>query len=109
MPEASIVRYLDVFVPWCVTVVLGHLILRTSSSSYIAASGLASRQMLVRVLGATAVAMALIVGADLFTNGDLFLRPRFPASQLLVAVIAVTALSAGLLVRTLGPLLRRPR
>jgi hypothetical protein len=107
--DGAIARYLDVFVPWVATVVLGHFILRSSTSPLITGSGLASRAMLVRVLVATTVAIGIIVSTDLLTGGDLFLRPRFPSSQLLAGVIAVTGASVALLARTLQPVLRRVR
>ncbi len=109
MPEAILTRYLSVFLPWCATVVLGHLILRTSGSPLVSASGLASPRLLRRLLAATGVAMAVIVATDLVTGGELFLAPRFPSSPLLLGVIAVTAASLATVGRLVSALRERRR
>lgn len=104
--EEALTRYLGVFVPFLATLVCAHYILRASALLQVARTELAS-QFLRRALTATAVAFALIVACDATTNGDLFLRPRFPESQLLIMLLLVTVLLACTVGRTLAPLARR--
>lgn len=104
--EEAIARYLGVFVPFIGTLVCGHLILRTSPSLLLASTGLASRRVLWRALIATTIAAALIVGVDRLTDGELFLRPRFPESQLLVSLLLVALVLVSMIGRSLAPLAR---
>jgi len=108
--EEAVGRYLGVFLPFVATVVCAHLIARQS------ASGLFGRTLLTdladaatfrRALLATAVAITLIVSVDLATDGELFLRPRFPESQLLITLLLVGVLLAFMLARSLAPLAKR--
>jgi hypothetical protein len=105
--EDAIVRYLGVLLPFLATLVCGHYILRTSGSIVLASTGLASRATLRRALVATAVAFVLIVAVDLVTDGRLFLRPRFPESQLLISILVVGLFLAYTLWRSVAPLARR--
>ncbi len=105
--EEALARYLGVFVPFLATLVCAHYILRTSSSVHLARTELASPLVLRRALVATGVAFALIVVCDAATNGDLFLHPRFPESQLLITLLLVAVLLAFPVGRALAPLARR--
>ncbi len=98
--EEAVGRYLGVFLPFIATVACGYLIVRQSG---------ADRLVLVfrRALVATGVAVGLIVVVDLATDGDLFLRPRFPGSQLLISLVLVVIVLAFTVVRSLAPLARR--
>ena len=105
--EEAVGRYLGVFVPFIATVVCAHYIVRLSGSELIARSGLASPDMFRRALAGTGIAVALIIAMDIATGGDLFLRPRFPESQLLITLLLVAVLLAFSLGRSLAPLARR--
>jgi len=98
--EDAIGRYLGVFLPFVATVVCAHLIARQSGSELLV-------RMFRRALVATGVAVVVIVGVDLATDGDLFLRPRFPESQLLISLVLVALVLAFTLARSLAPLARR--
>ena len=60
-----------------------------------------------RGLVATAVAVPPTIGVDLATGGDLFLRPRFPESQLLMTLLLVAVVLAFTVGRLLAPIARR--
>lgn len=105
--EEAIGRYLGVLLPFMATLVCAHLIVRTSGSLLLANTGLASPAVLRRAIAATVVAFGLIVLVDLATDGQLFLRPRFPASQLLISLLVVGLLLALVVGRSVGPLARR--
>jgi hypothetical protein len=108
MEEAAL-RYLGVFLPFVATLVCAHYIVRTSGSDLIARTELASPRLLRRALVATTVAAALIVAMDVLTGGELFLRPRFPESQLLITLLLVGVLLAFTIARSLAPIARRFR
>jgi len=105
--EEAVGRYLGVFLPFIATVACAHLIARQSGSELLARTGLADPRMFRRALVATGVAVLLIVGVDLATDGDLFLRPRFPESQLLISLVLVALVLAFTVARSLAPLARR--
>lgn len=105
--EEAVVRYLGVLLPFVATLVCGHYILRSSRSELLVRTGLTSAAVLRRALAATLVAFALIVSVDLVTDGRLFLRPRFPESQLLISLLVVGLFLAYTLGRSLAPLARR--
>jgi hypothetical protein len=105
--EEAVGRYLGVFLPFIVTLVCAHYILRLSGSEILARTELASPQTFRRALGATGIAVPLIVGVDVATGGDLFLHPRFPESQLLITLLLVAVLLAFTIGRSLAPLARR--
>jgi hypothetical protein len=73
----------------------------------LARTELGSPRILRRSLIATAVAFVLIVGVDIATGGDLFLRPRFPESQLLITLLLIVVLLTFTVGRTLAPIARR--
>ena len=56
---------------------------------------------------ATMVAAALIVGVDVAMDGGLFLRPRFPGSQLLITLLLVSVLLVFVVGRSPAPIARR--
>ena len=105
--EEALGRYLDVFLPFIATLVCAHFIVRRSGSEILARTEIASAQTFRRALGATGIAATLIVGVDIATGGDLFLRPRFPESQLLITLLLVAVLLAFMIGRSLAPLARR--
>jgi len=105
--EEAAGRYLGVFLPFIATLICAHYIVRQSGSELLARTELASPKMFRRALIATMVAVGLIVGVDAATGGDLFLRPRFPESQLLMTFLVVTLLLAFVLGRSLAPIARR--
>jgi hypothetical protein len=105
--EEAVPRYLGVFLPFIATLIVAHYIVRTSGSELIARTALASPRTLQRALGGTAVAVVLILVVDLVTGGDLFLRPRFPESQLLITLLLVGVLIAFTVGRSLAPIARR--
>lgn len=105
--EEAVERYLGVFLPFLATLVCAHFIVRQSGSEVLARTKLASPKAFRRALGATGIAVPLIVGVDLATGGDLFLHPRFPASQLLITLLLVAVLLAFTIGRSLAPLARR--
>ena len=98
--EDAIGRYLGVFLPFVATVACAHLIARQSGSEVLVAT-------FRRALVATGVAVLLIVCVDLATDGELFLNPRFPESQLLIALVLVALVLAFTVARTLAPLAKR--
>ena len=100
-------RYLSIFLPFLLTVALGHLILRAGASWRMERLGLASPALLRRVLVATASAIAIIVGVDLLTGGGLFLRPRSPGSEILIALVLVALLAARSILGIVEQLLER--
>ncbi len=106
MEEAAL-RYVGVFLPFVATLICAHFIVRSSGSELIARTELASPKILRRALIATAVAVGLIVGVDVLTDGELFLRPRFPESQLLFTLLLVGVLLAAMIARSLAPIARR--
>jgi hypothetical protein len=105
--EEAVGRYLGVFLPFIAALVCAHYIVRQSGSELLARSELASPKTFRRALGATGIAVSLIVGVDLATSGDLFLHPRFPESQLLITLLLVAVLLAFTIGRSLAPLARR--
>ena len=98
--EEAVGRYLGVFLPFVATVACAQLIARQSGSKTL-------ERTARRALIATAIAVGLIVGVDLATDGDLFLRPRFPESQLLISLVLVALVLAFTVARSLAPLARR--
>ena len=105
--EEAAGRYLEVFVPFIATLICVHYIVRQSGSELIARTDLASPRTSRRALVATAIAAALIIAVDLATEGDLFLHPRFPESQLLITLLLVAVLLVFTIGRSLAPLARR--
>ena len=103
--EGILGRYLMVFAPFVATVVLAHLVVRTSGAWQLERMGLASPDLLRRVLLATAGAMTIIVSVDALTGGDLFLRPS-PRSLLLIGAVLIALVSARSAGRALEPLVR---
>jgi hypothetical protein len=106
--EGTLERYLSVFLPFLATVLLAHLVVRSSGSWQLERMGLASTQLLRRVLLASGGAMAIIVGVDALTGGDLFLVPS-PRSLLLIGAVLATLVAARAGSRAAGPLLRSLR
>jgi hypothetical protein len=105
--EEAIARYLGIFIPFVATLVCAHYIIRTSGSALLARTELGSPRMFRRALLATGVAFSLIAAVDAATNGDLFLRPRFPESQLLITLLIVAVFLGFTIGRSLAPLARR--
>jgi hypothetical protein len=105
--EEAVLRYIGVFLPFIATLICAHYIVRTSGSELIARTDLASPKLLRRALVATAVAVGLIIVVDVMTQGDLFLHPRFPESQLLITLLLVGVLLVFMVGRSLAPLARR--
>ncbi|HEX9269581.1 MAG TPA: hypothetical protein VF998_07050 [Candidatus Limnocylindria bacterium] len=105
--ESALARYLGVFLPFIATLVCAHFIVRSSPSLALARMGLSSPQLLRRALVATGIAVALIVTVDVLTDGALFLRPRFPESQLLVSLILVAVVLTFTVGRAVSPMARR--
>lgn len=105
--EGILGRYLSIFVPFLATVVLAHLIARSSGAWQIERLGLASTGLLWRVLAATVSAIAIIVGVDLLTGGDLFLRPSSPRSPILIALVLVTLVAGRSALQIAGRVWRR--
>ena len=104
--EEAVLRYLSVFLPFIATIICAHYIVRTSGSPFLAGTDLASPQLLQRALGATAVAVGLIVVVDALTDGELFLRPRAPGSPLLITMLLVAVLLIFAIGRSVAPLAR---
>ena len=98
--EEAVGRYLGVFLPFIATVACGYLIVGQSGADRLVL-------MFRRALVATGVAVGLIVAVDLATDGDLFLRPRFPESQLLISIVLVGLVLAFTVARSVAPLARR--
>jgi hypothetical protein len=105
--EEAVGRYLGVFVPFIAALVCGHYILRESGSQLLGRTELGSPKMFRRAITATFVAVTLIVGVDSATGGDLFLRPRFPESQLLMTLVLVGLLLGFTVGRSLATIARR--
>ena len=103
--EGIVARYLTVFVPFVATVVIAHFVVRSSGAWQIERLGLASPDLLRRVLLATAGAMTIIISVDALTGGDLFLAPS-PRSLLLIGAVLVALVSAKFAARVVEPLLR---
>ena len=87
--EGILARYLGVFLPFLAFVVLGHLIVRSSGAWQLQQSALASPHLFRRVLVSSAAAIAIILGVDIVTGGDLFLRPRSPQTEILIGLVLV--------------------
>lgn len=104
--EDATLRYLGVFLPFVATLICAHFIVRTGGSDLAARIELGSPTFLRRALGATPVAVGLIVSVDGLTNGDLFLHPRFPESQLLITIVLIGVLLVFTIGRCLAPLAR---
>jgi hypothetical protein len=94
-------------VPFLATLVCAHFIVRQSGSEILVRTQLASPKTFRRALGATGIAVVLIIAVDLVTGGDLFLHPRFPESQLLITMLLVAVLLVFTIGRSLAPLARR--
>jgi len=105
--EEAVGRYLGVFLPFIATLICAHYILRQSGSELLARTELASPKTFRRSIVATFVAVVLIVGVDSATGGDLFLRPRFPESQLLMTLVLVGLLLAFTVGRSVATIARR--
>jgi len=105
--EEAVGRYLGVFLPFIATLVCAHFIVRQSSNELLTRTEFASPKMFRRGLIATAIAVPLIIGVDQATGGDLFLRPRFPESQLLMTLLLVAVVLAFTIGRLLEPIARR--
>jgi hypothetical protein len=106
--EGTLERYLSVFLPFLATIVLAHLVVRSSGSLQLERMGLASTGLLRRLLLATGGAMAIIVGVDALTGGDLFLTPS-PRSLLLIGAVLVTLVAARAGARAAAPVIRSLR
>ena len=104
--EDATLRYLGVFLPFVATVICAHYIVRAGGPELVARIELGSPAFLRRALGATAVAIGLIVFVDGLTNGDLFLHPRFPESQLLITIVLIGVVLLFTIGRSLVPLAR---
>ena len=104
--EEPIARYLGVFLPFVATLICAHYVMRTSASPLLARADLGSPKLLWRALWATAAAAALIVSVDVLTDGELFLRPRSPGSQILITLLLVGLLLAAAVGRSLAPIAR---
>lgn len=105
--EGILGRYLSIFLPFLATIVLGHLIVRSSGGWQVERLGLASPDVLRRLLLATGSAIAIIVAVDVLTGGDLFLRPTSPRSPILIALVLVTLVAGRSVLRIAERLLRR--
>ncbi len=107
--EGILERYLSIFLPFVATVVLAHFVVRSSGAWQLERMGLTSPDLLRRVLVASGAAIAIIIGVDLLTGGDLFLRPASPRSLLLIALVVVALVSVKLGSQLIGPVLRSLR
>ena len=105
--EEAITRYLGVFLPFIATIICAHYLLRSTGSPQLAGMELASPRVLRRALWATAAAVGLIVLVDALTDGELFLRPRSPGTQLLITMLLVGVLLVSAIGRSLAPIARR--
>ena len=105
--EEAIGRYLSVFLPFIAALISAHYIVRLSASPILARTELASPHLFRRVLGGTGIAVGLIIAVDTATGGELFLRPRFPESQLLITLLLVAVLLVFTIGRSLAPIARR--
>ena len=104
--EEAVGRYLGVFLPFIATLICAHYILRQSGSELLARTELASTKTFRRSIVATFVAVGLIVAVDSATGGDLFLRPRFPESQLLMTLVLLGLLLAFTVGRSVATIAR---
>lgn len=104
--EEPIARYLGVFLPFVATLICAHYVVRTNGFPVLGRADLGSTKLLWRALLATAAAAALIVIVDLLTDGELFLHPRSPGSQLLITLLLVGLLLAAAVGRSLAPIAR---
>ncbi|MEA2661999.1 MAG: hypothetical protein QOH08_1571 [Chloroflexota bacterium] len=104
--EADVGRYLGVFLPFIATLAIAHYIIRQSGSPLLAGTDLASPRLFRRAIGATGVAVTLIIAVDVATGGALFLRPKFPESQLLITLLLVGLFLAYTVGRSIAPLAR---
>ncbi len=106
--EGVVARYLSVFVPFVATVVVAHLVVRSSGAWQLERMGFASTDLLRRVLLATVGAIAIIVSVDALTGGDLFLAPS-PRSLLLIGVVLAALVSARFAAQAVEPLAHKLR
>ena len=106
--EGVLFRYLSVFLPFLATVVIAHHVVRSSGAWQLERMGLASPDLLRRVLLGTAGAMTIIVSVDALTGGDLFLAPS-PRSLLLIGAVLLALVSAKFAARAVDPFLRSLR
>ncbi len=104
--EGILERYLSIFLPFVATVVLAHFVVRSSGAWQLERMGLASPALLRRLLVASGSAIAIIVGVDLLTGGDLFFRPASTRSVLLIALIVVSLVTVKLASRVVAPIAR---
>jgi hypothetical protein len=100
--EGILERYLSIFLPFIATVVLAHLVVRSSGSWQVERLGLASSDLLRRILVASGSAIGIIVGVDLVTGGDLLLRPDPLRSPILVGLVVVGLVAANFAWRAFG-------
>jgi hypothetical protein len=105
--EGILARYLGVFLPFLAFVVLGHLIVRSSGAWQLQRSALASPELFRRVLLSSVAAIAIILGVDIATGGDLFLRPRSPQTEILIGLVLVGLVGGRTAFKALAPLARR--
>ncbi len=105
--EEAVGRYLGVFLPFIATLICAHYIVRQSGSELLARTDFASPRTFRRALVATAIAVPLIAAVDVASDGDLFLHPRFPESQLLITLHLVAVLLVFTVGRSLAPIARR--
>lgn len=87
--EGILERYLSIFLPFIAMIVLAHFVVRSSGSWQVERTGLASPELLRKILIASGSAIAIIVGVDVLTGGDLFLRPGSPRSEILIGLVIV--------------------
>jgi hypothetical protein len=100
--EGILERYLSIFLPFIATIVLAHLVVRSSGSWQVERTGLASPILLRRILIASGTAIAIIVGVDVLTSGDLFLRPDPLRSPILFGLVVVGLVAANFAWRAFG-------
>ena len=94
------------FLPFIATIICALYLMRSTGSPLLAGMDLASPRLLRRALWATAVAVGLIVLVDALTDGELFLRPRSPGTQLLITMLMVGVLLLSAIGRSLAPIAR---
>lgn len=107
--EGILARYLGIFLPFLAVIVLGHLIVRSSGAWQLQRSPLASPVLLRQLLASSAAAIGIILAVDIVTDGDLFLRPRSPQSEILIGLILVGLVGGRSAFAALAPLARRRR
>ena len=105
--EGVVGRYLSIFLPFIATVVLAHLVIRSSGAWQLQRLGLTSTDLLRRVLTASGGAIAIIVSVDLVTGGDLFLHPSESRSPILMALVVVALIAGNVAWRALTTLAER--